>query len=117
MPLSPRHPVELLEYYVKDCDANLLICSAEFEGILNPIAQKHGKAIIFIDQSVLPPVDTNAPSILDPKAENVIQQNQNLVIDGAPNSKFYADSKALILYTSGTTGKDDTYKVALVAHI
>lgn len=105
VPLSPRHPVELLEYYVKDCDANLLICAAELESILAPIAEKHNKPILFIDPSILPEIDSTGASILDPKAENVLQRNNGLVVDGAPDSKFYANSKALILYTSGTTGR------------
>uniref|UniRef100_A0A336LS73 CSON015098 protein n=1 Tax=Culicoides sonorensis TaxID=179676 RepID=A0A336LS73_CULSO len=106
VPLSPRHPVELLEYYVNDCDASLLVCAAELEHILEPIAKKFNKPIIFVERSDIPEMTEGTTSLLDPKAENVVQLSQsNLVITGAQNSKFYADSKAMILYTSGTTGR------------
>lgn len=105
VPLSPRHPVELLEYYIQDCDASLLVCSTELEHILQPIAKKFNKPILFIDRSDIPEMNYTT-SLLDPKAENIVQLSQsNLVLEGAQNSKFYADSKAMILYTSGTTGR------------
>ncbi|XP_063696447.1 malonate--CoA ligase ACSF3, mitochondrial [Culicoides brevitarsis] len=102
VPLSPRHPVELLEYYIQDCDASLLICSAELEHILQPIATKFNKPIIFIDRTDIPEMSEGVTSLLDPKAENIVN---DLKIDGALDSKFYANSKAMILYTSGTTGR------------
>lgn len=102
VPLSPRHPVELLEYYIQDCDASLLVCSSELEHILQPIAQKFNKPILFIDRTDIPEMAEGVTSLLDPKAENIMQ---NLELDGAQSSKFYADSKAMILYTSGTTGR------------
>lgn len=106
VPLSPRHPIELLEYYIQDCDASVLLCSAELEHILQPIAMKFKKPILFIDRTDIPDMTEGVTSLLDPKAENIVQLNQsNLVLDGAQNSKFYADSKAMILYTSGTTGR------------
>lgn len=105
VPLSPRHPVELLEYYIQDCDASLLVCSTELDHILQPIAKKFNKPILFIDRSDIPEMNYTT-SLLDPKAENIVQLSQsNLVLEGAQNSKFYADSKAMILYTSGTTGR------------
>lgn len=105
VPLSPRHPVELLEYYIQDCDASLLVCATELEHILQPIAKKFNKPILFIDRSDIPEMNYTT-SLLDPKAENIVQLSQsNLVLEGAQNSKFYADSKAMILYTSGTTGR------------
>lgn len=106
VPLSPRHPVELLEYYIQDCDASLLVCSAELEHILQPIAQKFSKPILFIDRSDIPEMTEGATSLLDPKTENIVQLSQsNLIVDGTQDSKFYANSKAMILYTSGTTGR------------
>lgn len=107
VPLSPRHPVELIEYYIKDCDASLLICAAELEHILKPIAEKHNKPIMFIDRNDIPDVNptNDGTSLLDPKEKHIVQLDQKLVIEGAPDSKFYADSKAMFLYTSGTTGK------------
>lgn len=103
VPLSARHPPELLEYYIKDCEANLLICSTELEPLLAPIAKKLGKPILFIDHDVVPEPDPdNGPVI---KSDNVVQLHQKLIIEGAPDSKYYANSNAIILYTSGTTGR------------
>lgn len=83
----------------------MLICSAELEELLAPVAKKLNKPILFIDHDSVPELDSSAPSLLDPKAANVIQVNDKIVVEGAPDSKFYSNSNALILYTSGTTGR------------
>lgn len=44
-------------------------------------------------------------SWLDPKNENIVDLNGKLVIEGALDSHFYANSNATILYTSGSTAK------------
>lgn len=103
--MYPRHPPELFEYYIKDCEANLLVCSAELEELLAPIAKKLNIPIIFIDNDAVPELDSSAPSLLDPKSENILQMNEKIVVEGAPDSKFYSNANAIILYTSGTTGK------------
>lgn len=103
VPLSPRHPSELLKYFITDSKAHLVITTPEYEPTLQPIATNLEKILIVIDHSFIPEIDPQI-SWLDPKAENVLQLCQQLVIESALSSNFYTKSNAMILYTSGTTG-------------
>lgn len=110
VPLNPKYPQNLLEYYIKDCDASLLIATPEFQNIAQPLATKLDKKLLLVHHDLLkngnnggaqPEEET---SYLDPKRENLLQLNDTLVVEGCLNGEFYRDANALILYTSGTTG-------------
>lgn len=95
VPLFPKHPTNLLEYYVKDSGAEILITTKAYESILGPVAISLNRRLIVIDhKELIPTPETIADSLLTAEA------NQ-LVLDDA----FYNSSSALILYTSGTTGQ------------
>lgn len=109
VPLNPKYPQDLLEYYIKDSDASLLIATPEYQNIAQPLATKLDKKLLLVHHDLLK-VDTKQTeegetSYLDPKRENLLQLNDSLVVEGCLNGEFYRDSSALILYTSGTTGK------------
>lgn len=110
VPLNPKYPQNLLEYYIKDCDASLLIATPEFQNIAQPLATKLDKKLLLVHHDLLKAVDNGAAqqdeeiSYLDPKRENLLQLNDTLVVEGCLNGEFYRDANALILYTSGTTG-------------
>lgn len=110
VPLNPKYPQNLLEYYIKDSDASLLIATPEFQNIAQPLATKLDKKLLLVHHDLLkngtnggtqPEEET---SYLDPKRENLLQLNDTLVVEGCLNGEFYRDANALILYTSGTTG-------------
>ncbi|XP_031622429.1 malonate--CoA ligase ACSF3, mitochondrial [Contarinia nasturtii] len=91
VPLSSRHPPELLKYFVSDSDAQIIVVTPEYETKLRPVAEALGRKVICLDHSCIPcEID------FDP---NVIEIN-----DHFSNGKFYRNSNALILYTSGSTG-------------
>lgn len=40
VPLSPSHPIELIEYFLTDSESKLVIVTEEFEAKIKPIAEK-----------------------------------------------------------------------------
>uniref|UniRef100_A0A182WD24 AMP-dependent synthetase/ligase domain-containing protein n=1 Tax=Anopheles minimus TaxID=112268 RepID=A0A182WD24_9DIPT len=114
VPLNAKYPADLLEYYIKDSDASLLLTTAEFLPIAEPLAAKLQKPLLVVNHELINVNGTSnggtTPSMadvsyLDPRRENLLQLNDTLVVESALNGEFYRDANALILYTSGTTGK------------
>ncbi|XP_055535420.1 malonate--CoA ligase ACSF3, mitochondrial [Wyeomyia smithii] len=112
VPLSPKYPQEALEYFLKDSDASLLIATPEFQKVVQPLVTKLDIKLILVHHDLLKsePKQQNEQqqdeiSHLDPRRENLIQLNDTLLVEGCLNGEFYRDANALILYTSGTTGK------------
>jgi len=79
VPLAVSHPETELEYVVTDADAETVISHASFTEILRPVAERTGRGFLTVDDAL-----AAAPVPLPAVAE-----------DGA----------AMIVYTSGTTGK------------
>ncbi|CAG9772005.1 unnamed protein product [Ceutorhynchus assimilis] len=79
VPLSPQHPQSLVEYYCTDTNSSLLVTSSQYEQHLSKLSKQVN---LFV---------------LD---EDLFVNNKSLV---GTTAKFYND--AMILYTSGTTGK------------
>uniref|UniRef100_A0A182TFP9 AMP-dependent synthetase/ligase domain-containing protein n=1 Tax=Anopheles melas TaxID=34690 RepID=A0A182TFP9_9DIPT len=121
VPLNAKYPADLLEYYIKDSDASLLLTTPEFLPLAEPLAAKLQKPLLVVNHDL---IHTNGDvaggttnggdaaasmadvvSYLDPTRENLLQLNDTLVVESALNGEFYRDANALILYTSGTTGK------------
>lgn len=95
MPLSSRHPPELLKYYIDDSDAQIIITTPEYEDKVKPVAESLGRKVICVDHSCIP-----SETDFNPTEEyNVIDINNQF-----STGQFYRNSNALILYTSGSTG-------------
>lgn len=120
VPLNAKYPADLLEYYIKDSSASLLLTTPEFLSLAEPLATKLQKPLLVVNHELInttaadgtngngngaTPTFSNDISYLDPRRENLLQLNDMLVVESALNGEFYRDANALILYTSGTTGK------------
>lgn len=92
MPLSSRHPANLLEYYVKDSEAQIIVTVPEYVSKLKPLAESLGRKLIVTDHTLIPCVDSSSVSPIDKEEKELL------------NSQFYRKANALILYTSGSTG-------------
>lgn len=100
VPLSTKLPTQMLEYYIEDSDPSIIITTPEFEPLIKNLVKANRKLIVINHnnvRSVQPPLiendslTTQLPPIVN--TENLLGQN------------FYNKSNAMILYTSGTTGK------------
>jgi malonyl-CoA/methylmalonyl-CoA synthetase len=79
VPLCTSHPRPELEYVITHSEASIVVAHPNYEAILRPIAEAHNLRSILTSET-LPNTITNLPEI-------------------------EIDRRALILYTSGTTGK------------
>ena len=91
IPLCKDHPQALLDYYIDDAKCSHLIVSPEYEKLLRPLADKFKIPLIMITGKDLELGKANAP----------------LKSSAAQQLDIFSKSSddALILYTSGTTGK------------
>lgn len=92
VPLCKAHPAELLEFYIKDSQSNLIVATPDFEEKLRPVAEKLNKPLKIIEQSAL--IDQESISV-----------DEDTIIDSIPNGSFYKKSPAMMVYTSGTTSR------------
>jgi len=79
VPLAVSHPAAELEYTIGDADAAVVVASAEFAEMVRPLALAHGARFIALDEAL-----AAAPGELRPVDES---------------------RRAMMLYTSGTTGR------------
>jgi malonyl-CoA/methylmalonyl-CoA synthetase len=79
VPLAVSHPEAELEYVVQDADAETVIAHADFAEVLGRVAERNGRRFLTTEDALSP-----EPSALPEVAD---------------------DRPAMIVYTSGTTGK------------
>jgi malonyl-CoA/methylmalonyl-CoA synthetase len=80
VPLAVSHPPAELEYVVQDADAAIVVAHPDFADVLRPIAERNGRRFVSTDELL---------SSDDP----------------APLPAIGEARRAMIVYTSGTTGK------------
>ena len=101
VPLCKSHPISELEYFANDCGAQLLVCSENYRGQLEPISSKLGIPLKTITMD-----DYSGDYDEDFRHWNTDLGRQLRHKLGALLDKdIYKDRNALIVYTSGTTGR------------
>lgn len=103
IPLCKDHPESLLDYYVDDAKCSHLIVTPEYEKLLRPLAEKYKIPLITITNKDI--------DISKEKQTSLLSKQQQLDIF----SKSTDD--ALILYTSGTTGKPKVNSAILLFYL
>lgn len=104
VPLSPKHPVSALEYFLADSKACCIITETAHEPQLTALATKLALPLVVVDHTLVqeplpaPPTETIAAQI-------ALQTADRIYLEGTQENAFYArNDGALILYTSGSTG-------------
>uniref|UniRef100_A0A2S2NNQ0 Acyl-CoA synthetase family member 3 n=1 Tax=Schizaphis graminum TaxID=13262 RepID=A0A2S2NNQ0_SCHGA len=99
VPLSPLHPAAMLEYFINDSDAKVILTTAQFENIVRPLAEKFNQKYLLLEDHIT----------LDfkPLGKTSFEENNKvemLTIDNNITDEQFFDSNAMIIYTSGSTG-------------
>lgn len=95
VPLSPRHPTELIRYFVADSEATLIITTPDNEAKIKPISDSLKTKVIYVDYDDIPMEKIHDLN----QIFNVFDMNKTF-----ESSHFYSNSNAMMLYTSGSTG-------------
>lgn len=51
VPMSKHFPQPLMEYYVNDCEANVLITTSQYTTSMGELAKKTNKQLIILDEN------------------------------------------------------------------
>ncbi|XP_067006319.2 malonate--CoA ligase ACSF3, mitochondrial [Anabrus simplex] len=110
VPLCSLHPPNLLEYYIKDSEANLIVTTPEHAPVLSDIASKLGRKLLIFDEALR--VLAMKQAVRASKIITGVESDLTLCngessedLDGGLAPEFYDKSDAIIIYTSGTTGE------------
>ncbi|GJQ78655.1 hypothetical protein Trydic_g11758 [Trypoxylus dichotomus] len=92
VPLSPLHPQNLVEYYVNDSNAKLIVVTTEYVDLGHRVSKNCKTKLLILDEKL---------------RQNASQMNpcKKSDMEGGLPPDFYNKSNAMILYTSGTTGQ------------
>ncbi|KAF5298702.1 hypothetical protein FQA39_LY11712 [Lamprigera yunnana] len=88
VPVSKLHPRELLEYYVEDSESRLLITTPDFSELMHKVSGNSGKTLMVLDEKL---------------QEHTLEKTPTTDLKVVRN--VGSDENAMIVYTSGTTGK------------
>ena len=86
VPLSESHPDNLLEFFLKASESNVMVTVPKYAERLNKVAKRVGCEFVVIDFDKIKPES---------------MKDQHFLLDPAR----YIEKDALILFTSGTTGQ------------
>ncbi len=89
IPLSASHPDNMLEYFLKSTSTKLVVTNAHYADQLHRIAKSVGSELLVVNQESFDKKDMDS---LETKSLTCLMD-------------YSKDNGALILFTSGTTGK------------
>ena len=92
VPLCHSHPETLWEYVLTDCQADVVIATAQYASTLHNLAKKHGMQFMLISEDMT-------------RTSEREQRDGALELTELEKSDISLDERgAMIVYTSGTTG-------------
>ncbi|XP_054276873.1 malonate--CoA ligase ACSF3, mitochondrial-like [Macrosteles quadrilineatus] len=101
VPLSRHFPPPMMEYFVNDCDAKLIVTTPQYSKTMTQLAEKTNKRLVVLDDVFR----IEAMAQKSENEDNIVHSDINgLRNDLSAENKHNNDKAALILYTSGSTG-------------
>jgi long-subunit acyl-CoA synthetase (AMP-forming) len=108
VPLSDRYPAEQLEYFVRDSDSRILITTEELAAQLRPVVDHTGAHLVTLKRSDYCHDSTSVANSELKASLEAASNRWNKRLDRhwqLCNTNQFKNRYALIVYTSGTTGK------------
>lgn len=101
VPLGTMHPPDLLEYFITDSVAGVVIATTEYADTMRKVAGDKRQFIV-----VDPTLRTLSSRIVDELGRETLTLPEDAyeLQGGGQEPEFYDDNDALFIYTSGTTG-------------
>ncbi|XP_065338199.1 malonate--CoA ligase ACSF3, mitochondrial [Cloeon dipterum] len=109
VPLYHSHPIPMLQYFIEDSDSALLVTTKEFADVGEELSKLTGRPHFVMDDSLrklamkqkdfFPPLH-----LCEDMEEHQLGGGEQDLVTGQPD-EYYAESDAMMVYTSGTTGK------------
>lgn len=104
VPLSKSHPPNLLEYYITDSSADLIVTTSNFADICSELCRKTDTKLLVVDEELINQAIIERESkSLEAKSEDKPKESVPR-LDAGLEPEFYQNSDAMIIYTSGTSG-------------
>nr|CAD7263715.1 unnamed protein product [Timema shepardi] len=101
VPMCSSHPVPIMEHYVGNSEAKLVVTTQEYADQVSQIASRCGSKLLVLDDSL-------RMLAMKPEPRKLVQLDEDPtvheVLEAGLEPEFYNDSGAMIVYTSGTTG-------------
>jgi len=99
----------MLQYFVEDSDSAIIVTTTDFAEVGKELAEKTGRPLLIMDNT-FQKLAMKQPDILTPLhfcdqvVDHPLGGAEQELVTGQPDD-FYAESDAMMVYTSGTTGK------------
>ncbi|XP_014206849.1 acyl-CoA synthetase family member 3, mitochondrial isoform X2 [Copidosoma floridanum] len=103
VPLNDQHPTPVLEYYITDSDAKVIVTNQEYLPVIEPIIAKSKRHLIVFDNALR--VLAMKPDGKQANNKVLIERDLGNAFDAGVSGDFYNKSDAMFVYTSGTTNK------------
>ncbi|XP_050544761.1 malonate--CoA ligase ACSF3, mitochondrial isoform X1 [Daktulosphaira vitifoliae] len=99
VPLSPFHPESMLEYFLNDSGAKVILTTAELEKSIQPLVKKLKQKHFVLEDYVTLNYKPLGKTSFEKNNEVELFEQNNII-----NDNQFFDSDAVIIYTSGSTG-------------
>ncbi|XP_015122402.1 acyl-CoA synthetase family member 3, mitochondrial [Diachasma alloeum] len=104
VPLNATSPPSVLNYYLKDSDAKVIITTSEHVPVLEPLVKGTDCRLMVFDDALRVLAMKPAEKSANNKSYEKYEYNFGDSEETSLKDEFYNESNAMFVYTSGTTG-------------
>lgn len=127
VPLSPKHPVSQLQYFVEDSQSKLVIATEELAPQVEPLVSRLGVKMLTMGKSSYCSTadvgesdeDTDESAVVNTDENEVVHREQRWSMrfnrfNQLRDANRFKRKPAIIVYTSGTTGNPKVYTSCII---